>query len=343
MSPKNLNVTKIPNSLIPKLANKKIKNLFKTFEKNFEIKEKFAVAVSGGPDSLALAFLTKIFSAKYNLKSKYFIVDHKLRKESTSEAKRVKKILTIVGIKAELLTWTGKKPSSNIQSIARKKRYDLLFSKCKKLKISNLIIGHHLDDLLENFFIRMIRGSGLKGLTSLEKKTTFESINLIRPLLDFEKKDLEFISSFIFNFFINDPSNENINFKRIKIRKIIGEFKTSGLDKNKLFLTLKNLKSSNGAIKFYTNQNKKLNSFFDKKNKRIILNETFFKQPYEVVFRAFSESLKIIGGNYFSTRGKKVDNILQKINKGTLKKETLSGCIIKKVNQSVILIKEHQF
>ena len=62
-----------------------------------------------------------------------------------------------------------------------------------------------------------------------------------------------------------------------------------------------------------------------------------------MVFRAFSESLKIIGGNYYLTRGKKVDNILQKINKGTLKKETLSGCIIKKVNQTVILIKEHQF
>ena len=161
--------------------------------------------------------------------------------------------------------------------------------------------------------------------------------------MDFEKKDLEFISNYIFNFFINDPSNENINFKRIEVRKIIGKFKTSGLDKNKLFLTLKNLKSSNNALKFYTNQNKRLNSFFDKKNKRMILNEIFFKQPHEVVFRAFSESLKIIGGNYFLSRGKKVDNILRKINKGTLKKETLSGCIIKKVNQSVILIKEHQF
>ena len=170
MSLKNLNVIKTPKNLLSKLLNKRIGELYKEFENNFKLEQKFAVAVSGGPDSLALAFLTKVFSIKYNLDCRFFIIDHKLRKASTNEAKKVKKILIKSGIKLEILSWNGKKPSSNIQSLARKKRYDLLFSKCKRLKISNLIIGHHLDDLFENFFIRMIRGSGLKGLTSLEKK-----------------------------------------------------------------------------------------------------------------------------------------------------------------------------
>ena len=340
MSLKNLNAIKTHKDLVSKLSNKRIKNLFKIFEKNFEIKESFAVAVSGGPDSLALAFLTKIFSIKNNLKCKYFIVDHKLRKNSTFEAKKVRKILSNFGIKIELLTWKGKKPLSNIQSTARKKRYNLLFAKCKSLKISNLIVGHHLDDLFENFFIRMIRGSGLKGLTSLEKKTTIDGINLIRPLLNFEKKDLEYISDQVFNFFVKDPSNENIYFKRVKIREIINKFKVNGLDKDKLFLTLKNLKTSNKTIEFYTEQNKNFNSILDKKNKKLILNEIFFNQPYEVVFRSFSDSLKIVGKKYFSARGKKIDNILQMIEKNALKKETLAGCIVKKVNQTVIITKE---
>ena len=341
MSLKNLNANKTPKNLISKLSNKRVKNLFKIFEKDFKIEESFAVAVSGGPDSLALAFLTKIFSVKYNIKCKYLIVDHKLRRDSTFEAKKVKKILSSFGIKAELLTWRGKKPVSNIQSLARKKRYDLLFSRCKSLKISNLITGHHLDDLFENFFIRMIRGSGLKGLTSFQKKTTIDEINLIRPLLNFEKKNLEYISNHVFNFFVKDPSNENIDFKRIKIRKIINEFKISGLKKDKLFLTLKNLKTSNKAIKFYTEQNKRVNSFLDKKNKKLILNDIFFNQPYEVVFRSFSDSLKIIGERYFTARGKKIDNILKLIEENALKKETLAGCIVKKVNQTVIISKEY--
>ena len=341
MSPKNLSATKIPSILKIKLSNKKIIRLYNSFEKDFDIKESFVIAVSGGPDSLALAYLTKIYSLKNNIRCKYFIVDHKLRKESTEEAKQVKKILNDLNIKSEILTWHGKKPTKNIQSLARKKRYDLLFSKCKQLKISNIITGHHLDDLFENFFIRMIRGSGLKGLVSLEKNTKLASINLIRPLLDFEKKDLEFISNHVFNFYVNDPSNEDSKYQRIKIRNIISEFKKNGLDKDKLFLTLKNLKKSNQAIIFYIEQNKKLNSFLFKNKRELVLNKNFFNHPYEVVFRSFSDSLKIIGDKYNFTRGKKIDLILDKIKKNTLKKETLAGCVIKKVNQTVIITKEY--
>ena len=229
----------------------------------------------------------------------------------------------------------------NIQSIARKKRYDLLFSKCKNLKINNLILGHHLDDLFENFFIRMIRGSGLKGLVSLEKKIVFNKVNLIRPLLNFNKKDLEFISNYVFNFFIEDPSNEDTKYTRIRIRKIIKDFKNNGFEKNKLFLTLKNLKKSNQAISFYVEKNKKINSFFDKNKKQLILNEDFFKHPYEVLFRSLSDSIKFIGNKYNAVRGKKIDYILDKIRQNTLRKETLGGCLIKKVRQTVIISKEY--
>jgi len=182
MSPKNLNAIKIPKVLKEKLYNKKALRLFNIFEKDFDIYDSFVVAVSGGPDSLALAFLTKIYSIKNKVDCKYFIVDHKLRKESTEEAKKVRKVLDNFNIKSKILTWKGKKPKTNIQSLARKKRYDLLFSQCKKLRINNLVVGHHLDDLFENFFIRMIRGSGLKGLVSLEKKTMVNKINLLRFL-----------------------------------------------------------------------------------------------------------------------------------------------------------------
>ena len=170
MSLKNLNAIKIPKILKEKLSNKKIIRLYDTFEKEFDIQNSFITAVSGGPDSLALAFLTKIYSIKNNIDSSYCIVDHKLRKESTNEARKVQKILKKLNIKSEILTWNGKKPSKNIQSSARNKRYELLFSQCEKYKINNILLGHHEDDLLENFFIRLLRGSGLKGLISLDIK-----------------------------------------------------------------------------------------------------------------------------------------------------------------------------
>ena len=79
MNLKNLNAIKIHRNLKLKLSNKKIQKLFKTFEKDFNIQKGFIVAVSGGPDSLALAFLTKLYSVKHKLKCRYFIIDHKLR------------------------------------------------------------------------------------------------------------------------------------------------------------------------------------------------------------------------------------------------------------------------
>ena len=331
---------RIPNILKNKLLNKRIYNLYKTFEKDFKINESFIVAVSGGPDSLALAFLTKIYSFKKNLESRYYIVDHKLRRESTYEAKKVNKILNEFNIKSKILTWKGKKPKKNLQSLARQKRYKLLFSECKKLKIKNLILGHHIDDSYENFFIRIVRGSGLRGLVSFGKKTKINEINLIRPLLEFQKKDLIFISSFVFNFFIKDPSNENNKFLRIKVRNLISQLKDVGFDQTKLSLTLKNLKSSNDSIIFYVKNNKKLNSYFNKKKKELILNQDFFNQPYDVVFRSLSESIKLIGEKYNLVRGKKLEKILKKIQENSLSKETLGGCVIKKVNQTVILRKE---
>ena len=340
MNLKNLSAKKIPKSLKDKLNNKKIIKLYRLFEKSFNINNDFLVAVSGGSDSLALAFLTKIYSIKHNLNCKYFIVDHKLRKDSTKEAKEVKKILHSLSIKSEILTWMGKKPLKNIQSISRKKRYDLLFSRCKKYKINNLILGHHIDDKIENFFIRMVRGSGLKGLLSLGEKTQINEINLIRPLLEFKKKDLRHISSHVFNFFVEDPSNENTKFTRIRIRNLLTELQHSGLDKNKIFLTIKNLNRSYEAITHYVENNKKKNSFFDTKKERLILKDDFFNHPYEIVFRSLSDSIGLIGKMYNPVRGKKLDNLIKKYKENKLNKETLGGCVIKMVNRTLIITKE---
>ena len=249
MSQKNLNVvTRIPKILQKQLNNKKIGRIYKKFEKNLNLNKSFAVAVSGGPDSLALAVLAKIYAIKKKLVSKFFIVDHKIRKESSQEAKLIRRKLSSVGINAQILIWRGKKPTKNIQSLARKKRYELLIANSSKSKIKNILLGHHEGDVLENFFIRILRGSGLKGLVSFDKKARINKINLLRPLLDHKKDDLIFIAKYVFNFYVKDPSNENDLFKRVKIRKLIDEMQKNGLDKKKFLNTIKNLKYSDKAI-----------------------------------------------------------------------------------------------
>jgi len=342
MNLKNLNVkTKIYKLLIKKLKNKKINLIYKKFEKSLNINENFAVAVSGGPDSLALAYLSKIYSIKKGLVAKFFTVDHKLRAESTFEANTVRKILKKNFISSKILTWNGKKPSKITQSIARNKRFELLFTECDKFKIENILLGHHLDDLFENFFIRLLRGSGLKGLISLDKKTTTKKKNLLRPLLDIRKKELIYLTNQVFNFYVKDPTNEDQNHKRIKIRRLISELQKDGLDKKKFLKTIHNLKHSNTLINFYVKKNIDKNAFYNIKTNKLILNKDFFQQPYEVIFRSLTESITLIGGKYYPARGKKIDKIMKDIVDNHDTRVTLGGCIIEKVNQTVILSKEY--
>ena len=192
MKKKSLSAKKIIHKqILYYLNNKKINKNYKIFceyleKNNCNKKTSLCAAISGGADSLALAFLTKCFSIKKKQKVKFFIVDHKLRNNSTKEAKFVKLLLKKFDINCEILKWFGKKPQSNIQSIARKKRYSLLEKACKKNNIKHLLVGHHIDDLYENFFIRLLRGSGLKGLSSFGE-TNYEeknNISILRPLIN---------------------------------------------------------------------------------------------------------------------------------------------------------------
>ena len=341
MSLKNLNVSKKTHKfLLDKLKDSRTLQIYKKFESNLPMKDNFIIAVSGGPDSLALSFLAKIYSIKKSIDIKYFIVDHKLRKNSTLEAKSVQKKLKNFSIKLNILTWKGAKPKKNIQSIAREKRYKLLTDAAKKYKIQNILLGHHLDDLFENFFIRILRGSGLQGLISLDRETQKNNINLFRPLINIDKDDLVYISNHVFGSYVQDPSNQNDKFKRVKVRNLLKELSLEGLDRNKFFLTIKNLKFANESIKFYTKKNIEENVTMLKKKQKAVLEENFFSQSEEVVFRSFGEVIKIIGKKYYIVRGRKIDKIINLVESNSSFKVTLGGCLIKKVNGTVILSKE---
>ncbi len=341
MSLKNLNAqNKTHKFLLDKLKDKRTLRIYKKFEKNLRIKKSAIVAVSGGPDSLALSFLTKIHSLKKSLNVKYFLVDHRLRMNSTIEAKNIQKNLKNFSINLNILTWKGSKPQKNVQSISRDKRYELLIKIANELKIKNILLGHHLDDLFENFFIRILRGSGLKGLVSLDRETQRDKVNLIRPLIELNKNDLVYLSNHVFGSYVNDPSNENDKFKRVKVRNFIKQLGSEGLDKNKLLLTVRNLKLANENIKYYVEKNLKKNLTILPIKDNIILKKNFFLQSDEVVFRSFTEVLKIIGKKYYPVRGKKIDKILQSIKAKSLFKLTLGGCVIKKVNDTIIVSKE---
>ena len=327
------------------LKDQKIKKVYLIFKKQLysQIKnEKFCIGVSGGPDSLALAILGKIFSKEFNSKFIALIIDHNLRKQSENEARKVKKILTKHKIRTRILTWKGKIPKSNIQFNARNIRYFLLNKECNKLNIKNLVLAHHEGDLIENFFIRLFRGSGLKGLSSLNIKKHSENniLNLIRPLINTKKNELIYISKKVFKFYLTDPSNFKEKFLRTRIRNYLDKFKLDGLDINKVKLTLNNLQLANESINFYKEKSIKNYTRYLQHHACFVSYGLFNYESEEVIFRAICDIISKVSGKYYPPRGKDVKNLITGIKSKKFKKATLGGCIIEKTYNTLIIRKE---
>ncbi len=348
MKRKNLNATRTNlNFHLDKLRVPFIKKKYNIFSKNlnpFKLEnKKIIVAVSGGVDSLSLLFLTICYSLKKNIKLHPIIVNHKIRPESTKEALELKKVLKKnFEINCKILSSKNFNFKKNIQDKARDLRYDLILNECNKKKINYILLGHQKNDLIENFFIRLLRGSGLKGLVSFENMiSNHKNIKVLRPLLNFTKSDLLLINKKTYRYFIEDPSNLNDKFLRVRIRKLLKKLTNEGLDFSKFYLTIKNLSKSEKVIENFVDQNISDNLRFLIKNKKLILNKSFFEKPDEIVFRSLTRAIKYISARKNYTRGKKIINLFENLKSSSKSyKSTLSGCIIEKYGDSVIISQE---
>ena len=326
------------------LNNPKILNLYNNFyatiNKNIN-KKNFALGVSGGSDSLCLAYFSKLYSEQKGSKMHVIIVDHKLRKESARESLKVKKILKSKKIKSKILVWKGKIPSSNIQKKAREIRYSLISKFCLKNKIKFLITAHHEDDQIENFFIRLLRGSGLTGLASMHTNTKYnKNLKILRPFLNTKKNDLKYVTLNYFKTYIKDPSNNNKKFLRVRIRKYKKDMEKEGFDTKKIIKTVDNLTSANHAINFYKSKALYKHTNFLSKSKCLISRKIFFDEADEIVFKSFSDILSLISGTYYPPRSKKIINLINRIKKDKFVKSTLGGCIIEESGSSIMVSKE---
>ena len=315
--------------------------LVKTFDQ-YITSQKIAIAVSGGIDSMVLM---KISSLSKKIKSNnihILTINHDLRKGSKEETLFVRKEADKLGLKVSILTWKGKKPKSGIQEKARKKRHNLLFNYCKKNNISDLFFAHHLDDQIENFIFRMFRGSGIVGLTSFSNFSKIDKINLIRPLIDTPKSDLLLFAKKQKIEWIEDPSNLNLDFDRVKIRNVLKNFYDSGFDKKLFLKSIRKLKSINEDIESLTKDyiTKYIEVY---ENIYVIIKKEFFSNsPKEIQMRVIKNCISFFAPEQlYSPKDIKIINILNWIKcNPKVDSKTLGGTLFKKNNNVIILYKE---
>ena len=322
---------------------KSFKNIQQKFKQNLskifgkKIPKKIVVAVSGGIDSMALLFLLK-----NTIKSEIFAVtiDHKLRNNSSHEAKFVTDFLKKHQINHTILeSYLSEKPSSNIEAEAREVRYNLLVNFCLDKKINHLFIGHHQNDLAENFLIRLFRGSGIDGLASLDYISDFESIKLVRPLLDFEKNELENYLKADKIPHIFDESNDDKKYLRNKIRQFLNTLDDSKLINQRIALASKSILVSKKLIEDEMLKNASEIIEFSELGYFLINIAKFKSLHEEKAQRYLAWILMEVSGNIYKPRLEKLNNFYNwVINDKNYKAFSFYGCISEKYSKEKIII-----
>lgn len=207
----------------PPLAPEAVERFRRSLDALVDPAEKIGVAVSGGPDSMALLLLAA--EARPGL-VEAASVDHALRDGSRAEAELVAHLCERLGVRHAILTasW-DEKPQSAIQERARAVRYALLGKWARDRGIEAVATAHHLDDQAETFLMRLARGAGVKGLAAMRRATRAPALGaaLVRPLLGWRHDELASLCAAAGIEPVDDPSNDDEQFERVRIRRALAD------------------------------------------------------------------------------------------------------------------------
>lgn len=192
--------------------------------------KQLGVAVSGGGDSMALLHLMREYAAGIQVPLFVGTVDHALRPESAAEAAFVADACAALNLPHKVLRWHGWDGSGNLQAEARKARYALLADWAKANELDTVALGHTADDQAETFLLRLARESGVDGLSAMEDERLVHGVRFVRPLLLIRREILRDYLREIGANWVDDPSNEDERFDRIKARKALEALEPLGIN-----------------------------------------------------------------------------------------------------------------
>ncbi len=213
-----------------------------------------AVAVSGGADSMALLSLLEQTRAQHRRELLVLTFDHGLRAESAGEAARIGSYCGVHNLRHKILLWRGDKPASGVQAKAREARYRALLGAAQSAKAIALLTGHSGSDQAETFFARLARGSGVDGLSSMAPTRLMAAgagapLAVLRPLLNVSRAALRQYCCNNNIPFHDDPSNEDLQFERVRHRALLAGLEQQGfLSQQAVRRTISRLQAQSAAL-----------------------------------------------------------------------------------------------
>jgi len=307
----------------------------------FERRPHLACAVSGGADSLALTLFAARWAERRGGRVTALTVDHGLRAEAADEARRVGAWLTPLGIAHRVLRWPGAKPATGVQQAARTARYALLGRWCRDAGVLHLLVGHSRDDQAETLLLRLGAGSGPDGLAAMAAVRETPEVRLLRPLLAVSGASLRAALVERGQAWIEDPSNRDDRFARVRARRAIVE---GGLDAAALALAAERFGRARAALEASASallaETVRIHpAGFARLNLR-----PFASAPEEVSLRALARVIAAIGGRAHAPRLDRLERLHRKLlgGAGDTESATLGGCRIVGRQGGLLICRENR-
>jgi tRNA(Ile)-lysidine synthase len=208
------------------------------------------LAVSGGPDSIALMWLAARWRRAMVRGPRLIAVtvDHGLRSEAAREARDVKRLAKDLDLPHRTLRWTGVKPKTGVPAAARAARYRLLAKAARAGGATHILTAHTRDDQAETLLMRMLRGSGIAGLAAMARESERDGVRLARPLLDIPKSQLIATLNRAKIAYADDPSNRDASYTRPRLRALMPALAEEGGDSRNLARLASRLARANAAL-----------------------------------------------------------------------------------------------
>lgn len=293
---------------------------------------KIAVAVSGGVDSVTLLY----WLAELKLDVVALHVNHGLRDAAAAETEYVSAISEKLNIPCKVFHWTGDKPESNLESVARSVRYKMMTDYCKENGIEVLLTAHQADDQIETFLMNLLRGSGVYGLAAMRAESERDGVKIVRPLLNVFRGELvEYCDSNNIKYF-SDEMNDDEKYTRVRIRKnrhLLDE--KLGISDDRILLAIQNLSRTRDALDEYI-----ANRVKDvlKKDYARLSASFLFDEPIDVRLKLLGTLVQNVGGDEYQPRLNSLENALDRMQKDC--KFTLGHCVLRRLSDDILIVPE---
>ena len=315
-----------------------------------------AVAYSGGPDSLCLLHLARLWAQARDRPLVALTVDHGLRDGSRAEAEAAGRMAQSLGVPHHILAWDAPEKGAadlhaNTQAQAREARYRLLADACRQAGAATLLLAHHQDDQAETFLLRLARGSGVDGLAAMAARREWQGLILARPLLGFARARLcatlesEGLTG------LEDPSNDNPRFDRVKMRQAMADLGALGLTPPRLAETARRMARARSALEAETLRFLAAHATLDAVGYAVIERSALLDAAPEIALRALSAVLKTVSGAYYRPREEGLltlyENVIATAETDTSTAQaapaaarTLAGCLVRPRLRSLLIMRE---